>query len=196
MSSPKGPSVLMMEAIEAFVKEHRGGLDQSHIEFTPERVVKALRAKVAGNLEDPKEILGTIFDSKNYDQMVWRRGIRVVSTCAHHLETFIGKATFAYVPGKHIVGISKISRLVRCFSRRLQVQERLTDQIVDAFQDIVKPYGCAVYIRCYHFCEIVRGAEEHAASTETTALRGCFKDNPATRAEFLGMLDKQEQIFP
>jgi len=186
----------VIDGVKSFAEWNHGGLDSSHYEYTPERVAEAYRHMVSGNIQDPKDILGTVFDKDKHDQMIYRKGIRVVSTCAHHLLPFIGKATFAYIPNTHIVGISKIPRLVRCFSRRLQVQERLTDQIVDSFQEIVKPFGCGIWIRAYHFCEIVRGAEEHAALTETLALRGSFKDNPETRAEFLSMLDKQEVVFP
>ena len=187
---------LLRGALAEYLHENCGDLDVSHTVKTPVRVQKFYQTMVAGEKEDPQEILGTRFDTAKHDQMIIRRNIRVVSTCAHHILPFVGKATFAYVPNEYIVGISKIPRLVRCFSRRLQVQERLTDQIVDAFQDIVKPYGCALSIKAYHFCEIVRGAEEYAAPTETTALRGTFKTNPETRAEFLRSVDKQETIFP
>ncbi len=187
---------LVADGVDAFIEFNDGELDRGHVKDTPERVAEAYRQIVIGLLDDPKEILGKRFDSDVHDQMIHRRSIRVVSTCAHHILPFLGKAHFAYIPSTHIVGISKIPRLVRCFSRRLQVQERLTDQIVDAFQEIVQPLGCGLYIKAYHFCEIVRGAQEHAATTETTALRGTFKSNPQTRAEFLNSIDVKEIVFP
>lgn len=187
---------MLRAALAEYLHDNCGDLDASHIVKTPVRVQKYFQAMVAGEKEDPKLILGTKFDTAKHNQMIIRRNIRVNSTCSHHLLPFCGKATFAYLPNTYIVGISKIPRLVRCFSRRLQFQERLTDQIVDAFQDIVQPFGCGISIRAYHFCEIVRGAEEPAAPTETTALRGNFETNTKTRDEFLASINRDEQIFP
>lgn len=191
----------LKDALKAYIymDEDEGGdpaIFASHIEKTPDRVVAVYKDMIAGMHESPTEILGTKFDCDKHDQMIHRRSIRVVSTCMHHALPFLGKAHFAYIPNTHIVGISKIPRLVRCFSRRLQVQERLTDQIVDAFQEIVQPVGCGIYIKAYHFCEIVRGVEEYAATTETTALRGNFKTNAQTRAEFLNSINIEEIVFP
>lgn len=189
----------LTDGVEAFIGATRDMGDDlpiGHVVDTPERVVKAFLQMVEGLQDDPKEILSKKFDVEKHDQMIHRRNIRVSSTCAHHLKDIIGIAHFAYIPKDHIVGISKIPRLVRCFSRRLQVQERLTDQIVDAFYDIVQPAGCGLHIQAYHFCEIARGVKEHASPTDTTALRGTFKTNPTVRAEFLMAINRQEVPFP
>jgi GTP cyclohydrolase IA len=171
-------------------------LNDPHALHTPARFVDSLLELTAGQYGSPRDILETTFPADECDQMIHRSGIRVVSTCEHHMLPIIGKAHFAYLPNKEIVGISKIPRLIQLFSRRLQVQERLTHQIVDAFQDIIKPQGCGLVIRAYHFCEIVRGVEEYEALTQTTALRGCFKDNDLTREEFLRSVNTQEVVFP
>lgn len=169
-------------------------LDAEHTLNTPVRVVESLMELTSGMKQDPIKILGTKFRTES-DQMVTRTGIRVVSTCAHHLLPFIGKAHFAYLPKDHIVGLSKIPRLVQAFSKRLQVQEELTAQIVDAFQDIVEPHGCGLCIRAYHLCELVRGVKEHSALTMTLALRGSFHKE-STKAEFIHGINMSETVFP
>lgn len=183
---------MLRDAVRLFLEENNG--DKEHSADTPRRVVQSFSYMIDGNRQDPEEILGTTFTA-NHDQMVIRKNIRVVSTCEHHLLPFIGKAHFAYIPDGRIVGISKIPRLIRCFARRLQVQERLTDQIVDTFQEIIRPRGCALVVQAYHMCEIVRGAEEPASLTETEALRGCFKEGKA-REEFFTAINRKEVVFP
>jgi GTP cyclohydrolase I len=192
LTKPRTWAPEMMDAIKHYLSTN--GYTGEHVEYTPERYTEYLRTMIVGRLEEPADALGTIF-SANCDQMIHRRNVRVYSTCAHHLLPFVGVAHFAYLPEGKIVGISKIPRLIRVFSRRLQVQEDLTEQIVDAFQNIVKPHGCGLSIRAYHFCEILRGVEEPSALTETTALRGSFKENPQTRDEFLRSIDRSEMIF-
>jgi GTP cyclohydrolase I len=184
----------LRDALREFI-DYRCAMGSHHIELTPARVVDSLWEMTDGINEKPEEILATTFPDGSCDQMVHRSSIRVVSTCAHHLLPFIGKAHFAYLPKGKIVGLSKIPRLIQLYSKRLQVQEELTAQIVDAFQEIVQPHGCGLCIRAYHFCEIARGVEEHAALTTTTALRGSFKLEP-TRDEFLRSINLQEVIFP
>lgn len=151
---------------------------------TPGRVVKALREMTAGYSTDPGQILGTTFDVA-HDQMIHVRGITVHSLCEHHMLPFTGTAHVAYVPGDRIVGLSKIPRLVRSFTGRLQVQERLTDQIADAMMTHLEPRGVGVRLVCTHMCMTLRGVmEADTASMTTTALAGVFKA-PEVRAEFL-----------
>lgn len=171
-----------------------GLIDASHLRDTPSRVVRAFTEYTSGYLEDPRLPLKKQFKG-TYDQMVHRRNIRVISRCAHHMEPILGVAHFAYLPDGAVVGLSKIPRFIRILSRRLQVQEELGEQIVSIFQEEVKPLGCAVAIKAYHFCEIARGVREDSATTETTALRGSFKSNPETRAEFYNSIDYTGSIF-
>lgn len=190
----KNNAVQFDDAIRLFLTGY-AGVSVDIARDTPARVRRAYGEMIAGvSGGDAEAILSKRFKVRA-DQMVHRVGIRVVSTCEHHLLPFIGKAHFAYLPDGEVVGLSKISRLVHLFSRRLQVQERLTQEIVDTFQDIVKPAGCAINIRAYHFCEIVRGVRETSALTETTAFNGCFKKGPS-RDEFLQSIDRTEVVFP
>lgn len=163
-----------------------------HLHETPTRVVKAFSEYISGYDTDPASFLSKRFTG-NVDQMIRIRRIEVKSMCAHHLVPIIGVAHFAYLPNKYVVGLSKIPRMINCLSRRLQFQEQLTDQIVDIFQHEVKPLGCAVHIRAVHMCMMYRGVEEPHADTETTALRGCFKDL-STKTEFLSGIT-HEPIF-
>lgn len=171
-----------------------GCTDIEHIKDTPARFVKALRDSVAGYQVDPGEFLRKRFTNKTYDEMVIVRNIRVISRCAHHGERIIGKAHFAYLPDRHVVGLSKIPRMIKAYCDRLQIQEQLTEEIVDCFDDIVKPKGVGVQIHAYHFCMLARGVFEPQSDTITTALRGVFKQ-PAVKAEFLSSLPK-DGIFP
>lgn len=183
-------------AFNDFAEYYRGNLDQTHVALTGERIARAFAFAVSGLKEDPKKVLELAFVNGNYDEMVHVRSIRVVSTCAHHGKDILGKAHFAYIPEKKIVGLSKIARLVDILSRRLQVQENLTSEIVDTFMEVVAPAGCAVHIRAYHMCMIARGIQEPMAVTETTALRGNFKTQDIVRAEFLSSIDRSEVVFP
>lgn len=185
----------LRSALEGFLEE-ASTLPEEHTIATPDRVIASFKELTSGRLENPSEALGTVFDSENCDQMVHREHIRVISMCGHHMLPFIGTAHFAYLPGKYIVGLSKIPRLVHVYARRLQVQERLTNEIVDAFQQNITPLGCGLCIRAYHLCEIVRGVREHSPITTTTALRGSFKTHDATRDEFLRSINMSESVFP
>ena len=152
---------------------------------TPKRVVLAWLKWCEGYNQDPISLLKTFEDgAERYDQMIVVRHIPVMSHCEHHLAPFFGVAHVAYVPNKRIVGLSKISRIVDVFAHRLQVQERLTNQIADTLEKGLKPKGVAVMIQCRHMCMESRGIQRHKVETDTTALRGCLKAVEA-RAEFL-----------
>lgn len=171
-------------------------LDRCHIEDTPKRFVASLKEYFAGADGKPDDILKVKFKDE-FDEMVYVNNINFVSFCAHHLVPFIGKAHFAYIPRKGIVGLSKIPRLVELFAKRPQVQENLTQDIVDSFQRIVRPKGCAVVVEAIHFCMVIRGVKKEQAYTKTTALRGIFKGNPVVRAEFLdGIRQNGANIWP
>lgn len=159
-------------------------VSQEHVKDTPARVVKSWGEFTSGYLSDPVEILGEGFqDAHGYNQMVHVRDIPIRSVCAHHLLPIVGRAHFAYVPQLRIVGLSKIARFIDVLARRLQIQEILTEQIVEVFQTAIVPHGCAVRIIAHHACMDARGVRVDAP-TETTALRGNFMQ-PATRAEFM-----------
>ncbi|MGA2351035.1 MAG: GTP cyclohydrolase I FolE [Terracidiphilus sp.] len=154
---------------------------------TPERVEKSLNYLTKGYDENPTEILrGALFD-EDYDEMVIVKDIEMFSLCEHHMLPFIGKVHVAYVPKGKVIGLSKIPRLVEVFSRRLQIQERLTRQIADAIQDAIAPQGVGVVIEARHLCMMMRGIEKQNSSTVTSAMVGCFRQKE-TRLEFLSLV--------
>lgn len=162
-----------------------GAVSQAHISNTPDRYVKALNEFFAGVEQTPEVALNTLFPAEvNEKEMIHSEDITFFSMCAHHLVPFFGKMHFAYIPNEHLVGLSKIPRLIEVYARRPQVQEKLTVDIVDAFQKIVKPEGCALMVRAYHMCCMSRGIKQPTSSTRTTALRGAFT-KPDVKAEFL-----------
>ncbi len=190
--------VQLKKAIAVFLDQTAAGhIDSCHLAETPDRVARAFDEYTSGYFEDPETPLKRSFGDElsPYDEMVHISRIPVVSMCAHHIAPIIGRAHFAYIPNGRLVGLSKIPRFISILTRRLQVQEQLTQQIVDTFQKAVAPSGCAVSIRAYHCCMIARGVRQHDAITITTALRGCFKDGALARAEFLASLDNRESIL-
>lgn len=160
---------------------------------TPERFERAFRYLTGGYQQDPEKILnGAIFDVC-YDEMVVVKDIELYSLCEHHLLPFFGKCHVAYLPDKKVVGLSKIPRLVNMFSRRLQIQERLTNQIAQAIQDSVKPLGVGVVIEGRHLCMVMRGVEKQNSETVTSAMLGAFRENLQTRSEFLSLIGRAER---
>jgi GTP cyclohydrolase IA len=157
---------------------------------TPERLLKALRFLTQGYAQDPREVLNEALFTVPYDEMVIIREIDVFSLCEHHLLPFFGKAHVAYIPDGKVVGLSKIPRLVDMFSRRLQVQERLTVEIADAIAAQVKPKGVGVVIEAMHFCMIMRGVEKQNSVAVTSCMRGVFQRQD-TRNEFLSLIKKK-----
>ena len=162
-----------------------GRLDPDHIRDTPCRVVKAYEEYMSGVKQDPKLILKTTFPSDGSHGMVVVESIMVNSLCQHHLVPFIGEAWFGYIPGKKLVGLSKIARLVDCFAHRPQIQEDLCKEIVEAFDEIIQPIGCGIVMRASHMCMSIRGVKKHGAKTRTIRLAGTFLHNPSVKQEFL-----------
>lgn len=154
---------------------------------TPERVAKALQFLTHGYDVNPSEILRSAMFKEDYSQMVIVKDIEIYSLCEHHLLPFFGKAHIAYIPNGHIVGLSKIPRVADAFARRLQVQERLTNEIRDCIQDTLKPAGVAVVIECKHLCMSMRGIQKQNSVTTTSAFTGAF-ENEKTRAEFMRLV--------
>jgi GTP cyclohydrolase I len=176
--------------------EIKDSINKEHIHNTPDRIAKSILEMFEGCWQDPREVLRTVFDATEYDEIVYVNNISFVSICAHHGLPFFGKAHFGYLPGKHIVGLSKIPRLVEVYAKRPQVQEKLTCEIVDTFNEVILPEGCGLVMEAYHLCMSIRGVENESAYTKTTALRGCFKE-VGTKAEFLSGIKKvTPQIWP
>lgn len=161
---------------------HREGLVK-----TPERVAKALQFLTHGYELDPGKVLKSAMFEEQYSQMVVVKDIEVYSLCEHHMLPFFGKAHIAYIPNGHIVGLSKIPRVVDIFARRLQVQERLTNEIRDCIQDTLDPAGVAVVIECKHMCMAMRGIQKQNSVTTTSAFTGEFQSD-VTRSEFLRLI--------
>ena len=155
---------------------------------TPERVAKALQFLTHGSHQDGAEILRSAMFKEEYQQMVLVKDIELFSVCEHHMLPFIGKAHVAYIPNGYITGLSKIARVVECFARRLQVQERLTVQIRDSIQQALNPLGVAVVIEASHTCMQMRGVEKQRSVTTTSAFTGCFLSDPRTRDEFMQLI--------
>jgi GTP cyclohydrolase IA len=155
---------------------------------TPSRVARALEEAFAGYTQDPVEFLKKTFEeSEGYDEMIALRGIRFESHCEHHMAPITGQAWVAYVPSGRIVGISKLARVVEVYAKRLQVQERLTVQIANAIDDVLKPQGVGVVIKATHHCMTARGVRKPGSDLVTSRMLGCFRDNPLTRQEFLAL---------
>lgn len=163
--------------------------DREGLLDTPRRVVKAYRELFAGYDADPREYLERTFEEVGgYDELVLLRDIRVVSFCEHHMLPFLGKAHVAYLPNDRVVGISKLARVVNGFARRLQIQEKLTAEIAEAIQDILKPKGVGVVIVSEHSCMTMRGVNTPGSRLTTSSLLGEVRDDPRTRQEFFDLV--------
>ena len=155
---------------------------------TPERVEKSLKFLTSGYNVDIKKLVNGALYNEDYNEMVIVKDVDVYSLCEHHLLPFFGKCHVAYLPQGKIIGLSKVPRLVDAFSRRLQVQERLTTQIAQCIHDIVRPAGVAVVVEALHLCMSMRGVEKQNSYTTTSSMLGCFKEDARTRSEFLDLL--------
>lgn len=158
---------------------------------TPERVLRAYGEWFKGYAQDPADLFKVFEDgAEGADEMVLLTNIPVFSHCEHHITPIVGVAHVAYIPNKRIIGISKLARVVDLFSRRLQVQERLTNQIADTIQDHLQPLGVAVIVKAKHFCMATRGVNTPNVDTITSAMRGAFMEKPQTRAEFMSLVSQ------
>ncbi|MCL6565436.1 MAG: GTP cyclohydrolase I FolE [Acidobacteriia bacterium] len=155
---------------------------------TPQRVEKALRFLTAGYHQDPEKMLNGAIFRVCYDEMVVVKDIEIYSLCEHHLLPFFGKCHVAYIPREKVVGLSKLARLVNMYARRLQIQERLTQQIARAIQERLDPVGVGVVIEARHLCMVMRGVEKQHSQAVTSAMLGAFRDNQQTREEFLSLI--------
>ncbi len=179
-------SELFRSAIRTILEQVGEDPEREGLLKTPERVEKSMRYLTSGYALTANEVIGdALFASESHDNMVMVHDIEFYSMCEHHMLPFFGKAHVAYIPNGQIVGRSKIARVVDVFARRLQVQERLTDQIASALDDALSPKGVGVVCQAQHFCMQMRGVEKQGSMTTTSALRGVFRDDQRTREEFL-----------
>ena len=164
--------------------------DRDGLLKTPERVERAMRWLTRGYDLDAAEVIGDALFEETHQNMIVVRDIEFYSMCEHHMLPFFGKAHVAYIPDGRIVGLSKVARVVDVFARRLQVQERLTDQIAEALEDALTPRGVGVVLEASHFCMMMRGVEKQGSRTLTSALRGAFREDASTRDEFLRLVQR------
>jgi len=162
---------------------------------TPKRVVSAMQEYFSGYAEDPRDhLLKTFEEVEGYDEVVLVSNIDVFSHCEHHLAPFVGKAHIAYIPNGRVVGLSKLARVVDVFSRRLQVQEKMTMQIAQVIEEVLQPAGVAVVIQCQHFCMCHRGVKKPNSWTTTSKLTGAFLKNPSSRLELFRLIELEKKI--
>lgn len=164
--------------------------EREGLKNTPNRVARMYTELLSGYTAEPERIVnGALFDI-TYDEMVIVRDIEFYSLCEHHMLPFIGRAHIAYIPAGKVIGLSKIPRIVDMFARRLQIQERMTRQIADFVQSVLKPQGVAVVVEAMHMCAMMRGVKKHDARMTTSAMHGAFRANLATRQEFLDNISR------
>jgi GTP cyclohydrolase IA len=192
MKSVIEPSTLTGSSFEELVREMivRLGEDPERegLERTPERVHKAMQYLTKGYQEDPEALLRDALFTVSYDEMVIVKDIEMFSLCEHHMLPFFGKVHVAYIPKGKVIGLSKIPRLIDVFSRRLQIQERLTTQIAETIQKTIEPQGVGVVIEARHLCMMMRGIEKQHSSAVTSSMLGCFRNEEETRTEFLSLI--------
>ncbi|WP_111306806.1 GTP cyclohydrolase I FolE [Confluentibacter sediminis] len=174
---------------KSIIKDLGENTERDGLLKTPERAAKAMQFLTQGYQQDPVKVLESAMFKESYNEMVIVKDIELYSLCEHHMLPFFGKAHIAYIPNGHIVGLSKLPRVVDIFARRLQVQERLTEQILDCINDTLKPQGVAVVIEASHMCMMMRGVQKQNSITTTSGFRGQF-EKIETRNEFLKLIGK------
>jgi len=164
--------------------------DRQGLQETPARLARAFEEYFSGYGEDPEAILSKMFEeTEGYDEMIALRGIRFVSHCEHHLAPIVGRAWVGYIPNGRVVGISKLARIVDIYAHRLQIQEKMTAQIANAIDSVLKPQGVAVVLKAEHFCMTARGIMKPGTDLVTSRMLGVFRDNAITRQEFMSIID-------
>jgi GTP cyclohydrolase I len=181
--APPGPS--LEEMIHRTLLLLGEDPERAGLARTPERVAESLQWLTRGYSQSVPDIVSDAVFEEQHENMVLVRDVELYSLCEHHMLPFFGRAHVAYLPNGRIIGLSKIPRIVDMFARRLQVQERLTDQIADALMDVLRPLGVGVVIEAFHLCMMMRGVEKQNSKTVTSALRGTFRDDAKSRDEFL-----------
>ncbi len=189
---PERPSRAMAEgAVRTLIRWAGDDPDREGLVGTPDRVVRSYEEFFAGYGEDPREILQRTFEEiDGYDEMVVLRDIGIESHCEHHMMPIIGRAHVAYLPDRRVVGISKLARVVETYARRLQIQEKMTAQIANTIDEVLRPRGIAVVIEAAHQCMTTRGVHKAGVTMVTSRMLGAFRDNADTRREFLVMIGR------
>jgi len=192
MKSISEPATVTSASFEELMREIlvRLGEDPTRegLERTPARVHKAFEFLTRGYKEDPETLLKEALFTVNYDEMVIVKDVEMFSLCEHHMLPFFGKVHVAYIPNGKVIGLSKIPRLIEIFSRRLQIQERLTTQIAETIQKTIQPQGVGVVIEARHLCMMMRGVEKQHSAAVTSSMLGCFRNEHETRNEFLSLI--------
>lgn len=178
----------MEDLIRQLLQEIGEDPEREGLQKTPGRVARALKFLTQGYAMDPQEVINGAKFTEKYNEMIVVKDIQIYSLCEHHLLPFWGKCHVAYIPREKIIGLSKIARLVEIFSRRLQVQERMTTQIAKIIQDSLEPLGVAVVIEAEHLCMQMRGVQKQGSKAITSEMLGAFRSNEATRAEFMHLI--------
>ena len=192
MKRTEEPSAVTSASFEELIREMlvRLGEDAARegLVRTPERVHKAYDFLTKGYREDPEALLKGALFTVTYDEMVIVKDVEMFSLCEHHMLPFFGKVHVAYIPNGKVIGLSKIPRLIELFSRRLQIQERLTTQIAETIQKVIEPQGVGVVVEARHLCMMLRGVEKQHSSAVTSSMLGCFRNEEETRSEFLSLI--------
>jgi GTP cyclohydrolase I len=183
--------VAIEEAVRTLLSNVGEDPDREGLQRTPERVARMYDELLAGYHTDPVKLINDALFTVDYSEMVIVKDIDFSSLCEHHMLPFLGKAHVAYIPDGKVIGLSKIPRIVEMFARRLQVQERMTEQIADFIDEVIKPQGVAVVVEGVHMCSMMRGVKKANASMVTSAVRGIFKTDPKTRSEFMDHIGRR-----
>jgi GTP cyclohydrolase IA len=186
--SPTLTSATFEDLMREFLVRLGEDPDREGLQNTPSRVHKAYEFLTRGYSEDPEAMLKEALFTVTYDEMVIVKDVEMFSLCEHHMLPFFGKVHVAYIPNGKVIGLSKIPRLIETFSRRLQIQERLTTQIAETIQKVIQPQGVGVVIEARHLCMMMRGVEKQHSQAVTSSMLGCFREEQETRQEFLSLI--------
>ncbi len=189
--TPTGPDPDMVAAVEALLRGVGEDPEREGLLKTPKRVVDSLQFLTSGYSQSLEELINGAIFHENHNEMVLLRDITFFSMCEHHMLPFMGRAHVAYIPNQKVVGLSKIARIVEMYSRRLQVQERLTRQVAEAVMTVLDPQGVAVVMEATHMCMVMRGIQKPGSWTVTSSMMGIFHEDPKTREEFLSLIRHQ-----
>jgi len=190
LSSARPGRAEVEQALKTIIRWTGDDPDRAGLAETPARVARAMEEYFSGYGNDPGQILQKTFEEiEGYDEMIVLRGVRFESHCEHHLAPIIGHVWVAYVPRGRVVGISKLARVVEIYARRLQIQEKMTAQIANTINDVLKPEGVGVVVKATHHCMTTRGVHKPGSDLVTSRMLGCFRENPLTRQEFLSLVE-------